>query len=545
MTTVAARHRVAVGRGPSGAFFALLRRAFMDARVRTIAFAYVFAVYAYIQPAGFRSAYPTLADRIMFAHSFAGNDAIRLFYGFPYDPVTIGGYSAWRVGGTLAIAAAVFGVLAAVRALRAEEDAGRMELILAGVIPRRTAFLASMAAIAGGVSILWLAMSAGYVAGGLSVGGSAYLALATVSVAAVFVGVGAVVSQLAPTRRIALELGTALVAVFLLLRVIADTVTGAGWVRWTTPLGWAEELRPFTGAQPLVLVLPVLATALLLLAAGRISATRDLGNGILPSRDTAAPRLGLLSTPTAQALRTERGSLIIWTGCVAAFSVILGMIAPSISTAGISSGVSREIAKLGAGSILTPTGYVAFVFIFFILAVCLFVCAQVSAARQEEADEQLETMLALPVGRTGWLGGRVLLAAAGAVTLSLTAGLVTWAGAASQGVNVPLSDMLEAAANCLPIALLFLGIAVLAYAAVPRASTGIAYGLVTIAFLWYLVGAVTRVPKWLVDATPFARIGFVPTQPFRVVAAIVMVAIGMLAIGAGLALFRRRDLAGA
>ena len=59
----------------------------------------------------------------------------------------------------------------------------------------------------------------------------------------------------------------------------------------------------------------------------------------------------------------------------------------------------QELAKLGSGSIFTPTGYLAFVFIFFILAVCLFVCAQVAAARHEEAEQQLETLLALPVGR--------------------------------------------------------------------------------------------------------------------------------------------------
>src|SRR6516164_11011917 len=98
---------------------ALIRRALLDGRIRTIAFAYGFGIYSYIQPAGFASTYPTLADRIEFAKSFAGNNAIRLFYGYPYDPVTIGGYSAWRVGGTLAIAAAAFGVLAAVRAFRA------------------------------------------------------------------------------------------------------------------------------------------------------------------------------------------------------------------------------------------------------------------------------------------------------------------------------------------------------------------------------------------------------------------------------------------
>ena len=82
--------------------------------------------------------------------------------------------------------------------------------------------------------------------------------------------------------------------------------------------------------------------------------------------------------------------------------------------------------------------------------------------------------------------------------------------------------MLEAGANCLPVALMFLGIAALAYAIVPRASAGLSYGLVTVAFLWELFGSLLSVPKWLVEATPFAHVGLVPAQPFRAGAAVIM-----------------------
>jgi len=528
-----------------GAVRALARRALRDARTRTLAFGYLFALYAYIQPAGYRHTYPTVSDRLAFAHSFAGNDALRLFYGYPYDPVTVGGYSAWRVGGTLAIAAAVFGVLAAVRALRTEEDTGRMELILTGAIGRGTAYASAMVAIAACVLMLWVAQLAGYLAGGLPAGESAYLALATTSVVPVFVGVGALVSQLAPTRRLALELGSATVGLFLVLRVIADTASGAAWLRWATPLGWAEELRPFTGPHPLVLLLPAAASVLLLASAARIATGRDVGTGLLPANDTAEPRLRLLSSPVAQALRGERGSLSVWLISTGAFAFILGMVSTSISSAGISKSIQREIARIGSGSILTPTGYLAFVFIFFVLAVSLFVCAQIGAARQQEADEQLETLLALPVSRGGWLGGRLLLATCATVTISGVAGLLTWAGAASQGVHISLPRMLEAGANCVPVALLFLGIAALAYAIVPRASAGIAYGLVTVSFLWDLFGALLGVPRWLVELTPFAHVGLVPVQPFRGAAAVAMVGIGLVAAVAALGLFRRRDLLGA
>jgi ABC-2 type transport system permease protein len=521
---------------------ALAIRAFLDGRIRTIVFAYLFAVYAYIQPFGYRHAYPTGSDRLAFARSFADNKGLRLLYGEPHNLLTVSGYTAWRVGGTLAIAAAAFGLLAAVRAFRSEEDTGRLELVLAGVVGRRTANLSAMAAIAAGVVILWLAEFAGFVAGGLPAGGSAYLALATASVVPVCVGVGAVASQLAPTRQTALELGAATVALLFALRVIADTTSGAGWVRWATPLGWAEQLRPFSGAQPLVLLLPVAATVLLLVAASWIASGRDIGTGVLSGGDSSEPHLGLLSSPTAQAIRSERGSLVVWTSGVAAFAFLLGAVSKSISPADVSESMRKEIAKLGSGSILTPTGYLGFVFIFFVLAVSLFACAQVGAARRAEAEHQLETLLAQPVSRRRWLGGRLLLGTCATVAISLIAGLLTWAGAASAGVSISLRRMLEAGANCLPVALLFLGVAALAYAVAPRASAGIAYGLVTVAFLWQLVGSLLGAPKWLVDLTPFRHVGLVPTQPFRVGAAVVMLAIGAVSALAAVGAFRRRDL---
>jgi ABC-2 type transport system permease protein len=518
-----------------------MRRVLADARVRSIAFAYLFAVVACIQPVTYRNAYPTLPSRLAFAHSFGASKAVVLFYGKAYDLLTVGGYSAWRVGGTLAIFAAVFGLLAAVRALRTEEDTGRMELVLAGIAGRRTVYLASLAAIAAGGSALWLAELAGSLLGGLPAGASAYLALATASVAPVFVGVGALASQLAPTRRLALELGGAVVGLSFLLRVIADTSSGVGWLRWATPLGWAEELRPFTGAHPLVLLLPLATSLLLLVTAGRLAARRDVGTGLLASRDSAAPRL-LLSSATAQALRRDRTSLIIWLISIGAFAFVVGVIAKSISSAGISKQLQRELAKLGSGSILTAKGYLGFTFIFFVLTCCLFTVSQITAARHEEADQQLETLLALPVGRRRWLGGRVALATVAVTAISLIAGVLAWAGAASQGVSLSLPLMLEAGVNCLPTALLFLGVAALAYAHAPRASTGVTYGLLTVAFLWQLFGTLLGAPKWLVDLTPFSHVGLVPAQPFRAGAAAVMLAIGVLAAVGAIGAFERRDL---
>ncbi|HEY1275961.1 MAG TPA: hypothetical protein VGF25_13670 [Thermoleophilaceae bacterium] len=519
---------------------ALARRAFADARTRTIAFALLFFFAAFAQPRAYESAYPTHADRLRLADSFGANEAVRMLYGKPHDLLTTGGYVEWRLG-TVAIFAAVFGLLGAVRALRAEEETGRAELVLSGVIGRRSAFVAAMAAVAGGALVLWLALFLALVAGGLPGGGSAGLALALTLPLPVFAGVGAVASQLAPSRRLAIGISVAVLVVAFLLRVVADT-SDVGWLRWVTPLGWAEELRPFTGWQPWVLVLPVLATALLLFVSERVMRTRDIGSGLLPAHDTSPPRLRLLSSPLALAARSEWGGLLAWMIGVGVSGLIMGVVADSVASAGISESVRDQVAKLGGGSIATPTGYLGFAFLFFVLALSLFACMQMTATRREEADQRLETLFALPVGRRGWLLGRLLLAVGGGALIAFTGALLMWAGAASQGVDVSLARMLEAGLNCLPTALLFLGLAALAFAAVPHATAGIAYGLVSVAYVWETFGSIADAPRWLLDLSPFHHVGLVPAEPMRVTAAVIMVAIALVASAAAVRLFERRDL---
>ncbi len=523
---------------------ALAGRTLSDSRARNSSFAVLFALVAYITPVGYRSAYPTLADRLGFVHAFGGNASIRLFYGEPFDLVSVGGYSAWRVGGMMAIFAAIWGLLAAVRALRAEEDSGREEIVLAGLLSRSQAFTARLIATAAGTLMLWLALLIGLLAGALPLAESAYLALATVAVAPVFVGVGALASQLAATRRVAIELSSSALVLALALRVVADTDPGLQWLRWATPLGWVEELRPFSGARPAVLLLPLACAALLIALARRIAMRRDVGRGLLAARDSAEAHMRLLSSPAAFALREERGSLAGWLIGSGAFALIIGAISTSVSSVGVSSSFERQLRKVAAVSITTPAGYVGLCFLFFILIISLFCCAQIAAARHEEAQGRLETLLALPLKRGRWLAGRLALATAGAAAIALLAAVLAWAGAAAQGADISLLSMLEAAANCLPVALLFLGLAALGFAVLPRAGTGLGYGLVAVAFVWQLFGGLLGAPSWLLDISPFAHVGLVPAQSLRIGAALVMLAIAALAGAAALWSFARRDLIG-
>jgi ABC-2 type transport system permease protein len=517
---------------------AIALRTLRDSRTRNLSFALLFLVGAAAQGATYRSAYPTLADRVQLAHSFGDNQAVRLLYGVPHDLLTVGGWMSWRLG-SLPIFAGLWGVLAAVRALRAEEDSGRQELVLAGPVGRGTAFRAALAGIGAGAAIVWLGLFVGVLAGRASAGGSAYLALALMSPVPVFVGIGALASQLAPTRRGATTIGGGALAVALLLRMVADT-SSAGWLRWLTPLGWAEELRPFVGARPAVLVLPAVASALLLAAAAVIARRRDVGEGLLAARESAPPRLGLLSSPTALALRTLWGGVVAWLVGVAATAILMGVISDSVAS-GLSQSIEDQLEKLGTAA-NTPTGYLGFAFLFFVLALCLFACFQLAAVREDESEQRLETLFALPVRRGRWFAERLVLVAGLAAVLALAAGLFAWAGAVSQGVDLSFGRMVEAGANCLPTVVLFLGLGALALALVPRAGTAIAYGLVGAAFLWEAVGGAADVPGWALGLSPFHHVGLVPAEPFDATGAVVMLAIGAAAAIAATWAFDRRDL---
>jgi ABC-2 type transport system permease protein len=288
----------------------------------------------------------------------------------------------------------------------------------------------------------------------------------------------------------------------------------------------------------------VLTGALLLATAARMARTRDIGTGVLASKDRAAPHLALLRSPLAQALRAERVGLLFWAAGAGALALVVGVVSKTVTSLGVSAQLEHTLQRLGVGSALTPKAYIGFAFSSLVLVVSLFAVSQIAAARQEE-EERLDTLLALPLSRHRWLAGRLGLAAAGAAGISVSAGLLAWVGAVSQGVSLGLTAMLGAGANCLPVAILVLGVAGLAYAAFPRAGTGIAYGLVVVAYLWQLFGSLLGLPKWLVRATPFAHVGALPAGEFRPGAAAIMVGIGLLAGIGAMQAFRRRDLLGA
>jgi ABC-2 type transport system permease protein len=99
------------------------------------------------------SVYPTVADRVRFAGLVNGTSSLVALYGRIYDTSSLGEVSLFKMGGLGAALVAVLTLLTVVRHTRAEEEAGRLELLGATAIGRHAALAAALV-VAVGVSVL-------------------------------------------------------------------------------------------------------------------------------------------------------------------------------------------------------------------------------------------------------------------------------------------------------------------------------------------------------------------------------------------------------
>ena len=201
-----------------------------------------------------------LPERAGLAKEFGSNAGVSALVGPAHDIQTVAGFTVWKCLAVLAVVGAVWGLLTGTRLLRGEEDAGRWELLLAGQTTRRAAAAQALAGLGCGLVALWAVTAVITVVVGrsskvdISPAGALFLAVAVVAAAAMFLALGALASQLAPTRRQASTYASAVLGASYALRMVADSGTGLGWLRWASPLGWVEELQPLTSPHPLALL---------------------------------------------------------------------------------------------------------------------------------------------------------------------------------------------------------------------------------------------------------------------------------------------------
>jgi ABC-2 type transport system permease protein len=490
-----------------------------------------------VAPMGYLSsieaAYPDAASRQHF-YDLNASSATFVVRNGPLYGSSAGNLLAWQCG-FVPVVVGLIALLTVIRHTRTEEEAGRRELTGATVVGRHAGLAAAVLATCGAVLVFGLLVGLGVAAQGVPAAGAFALGLGFSLTGWVFAGVGAVTAQLTWGAGGARGIGIGALVLAFLLRAAGDSSGSAGWLAWLSPIGWTHRLRPFAGEQWWILVLGVFATGLLVVLAVALSARRDLGAALLPARLGRATARASLRSPLALAWRLQRGTLLVWTVCLALVGLLMGGVAQNV--AGMvrdNKAVADVLARMGGGGAVMDA-YLAGTMTLFGLAAAGYAVQATLKLRAEEAAGRAEPVLATAVGRLGWALAHLVFALLGSAFVLAVTG---WATGLAYGSG---ASLVPAALAQLPAVWVLAGLAAALVGFAPRFAAA-AWGLLGAFLLLSLVGSALRWNETVLGISPFQHLPRLPGGTFSVTPVAWLVAIAVVAGIGGLAALRRRDM---
>jgi len=475
------------------------------------------------------------------AQSISVNPAFLAMTG-PITGTSVGAISAWRVSAVGTSLVALMAVFTVIRRTRADEEAGRTELLASSVVGRAAPLAAAViVAIGASLGIGVLTAAAGLANGQDAVGAVAFGG-AMAGCGVVFAGVAAIAAQLAESARTAVGIACAAVGVTYALRAVGDVNASLSWLTWISPQGWANHVQPFGENNLWILALFVLACLVTLTVAVRLLERRDLGLGMVPARLGPAtnPRL---RTPESLAARLHRGTLVGWAVGMVALGVVTGAVASTSSDLlGSNPQLEQVMARIGGAGAITDT-LLSTMGVLAGLIVGGYAISTALRMRSEEVAYRVGPVLAGAVGRTRWMAGHLVFVVLGPALLLLTAGVVAGIvnsielGSIGDGFGGALGAMLVQ----LPAVLVLGGVAVALFGVVPR-FTGIAWAVLVAALLLGQLGQLLQLPQWLMNLSPYTHVPQVPVVAMNWTPMIVLTLVAAAFMAVGVVGVRRRDV---
>lgn len=491
---------------------------------------------------GFRALYPDEGALSAAVGLVAANPAMVAFLGEVHAP-TYGGLTVWRIGAFQAAFVGILAVLTVVRHTRAEEQSGRRELIGSTAMGRHVPLWATLAVV--GAAVLAVGVLNGLVlaGSGLDPTGSFAFGLAITAAGWVQAGVAAVAAQLAESSKTANGIGLGFVGVAYLLRVVGDagTASGLGFLSWLSPIGLAQQVRPFAGERWELVAVLVGVAVVLVGVAQTISARRDVGEGMLATRRGPARAPRSLAGPLGLAVRLQRGVAVGWLVGLVTFAALIGLITDAFGDLiEQTPGMAEIFARLGGEQVIADAFLAAMLGLFGIV-VSAHALQSLLWLRSEEMGGEAEFLLTTTSTRTGWMSSHLTVALGVAVLDLVVAGMaVGTAYAVTIGDPGQVGRVVGAALVQLPAVWLVAGVGLALFGLVPRISR-LVWSLLGIWGLLTLLGTALNLPDWMLDLSPFTHVpdGFGTVELVPLVWLTGLAATVMLAGAWG---FRRRDV---
>ncbi len=482
----------------------------------------------------------------------SADPTMRAILGPPFDLGVAGGFTFWRVGAFTAIAAALMSGLGIIRATRAEEEEGRIELIRAGAVGRHVPLAAAVA-----LTLLWnlvlgVLVTASMAALTTPLAGAFASGLAIALCGATFTGVGAVMAQLFTSSRTARSwtMGIALGGLYLLRAVVDGSQEPAvpsrvlDALQWSNPLSWPALVRPYADERFWVLLLPVALTGVLMAAAFALETRRDHGSGIRSAPLGRPDGPAYLTGAWGLAWRLHRGAVIGWGIGMVVAAVGIGPLGTQMATLlKDNTAFTDIISRMGGGAEGLVDAYTIAMLGILTTFLALMGATVLARLRGEEAAGHAELMLSTATRRTAMAGSHLLVAASASVVFTLlTGGLLHMTAAREPNWSV-FAAGLAAAGVLLPGTVLVLGLVMLVIGWRP-AALPVVWAVLGWSIVASWLGALLNFPDWLLRLHPWGHLPKLPTDDVTWTAIGWETLIGLALLVAGFVGYRRRDIQG-
>lgn len=451
---------------------------------------------------------------------------------------TIGGVTANEFGFVAAIGVPLMMIMIVNRHTRKNEESGRLDLLLAGVVGRNLPLFSALIWAVTAIAVTATGIGVALITAGADPVGTAAYCASLLMLGLVFAGISAVAAQLFVHSRSVIAAGIAALIAAFILRGISNF--GPETIAWLSPLGWHDKTHHFGDVRWWVLALPAGAALLLIALAAKLNSLRDVGAAFFPSTPGKPVASPWLASPIGRVMNALRGTTTAWACGVAALMALYGTLAKVMVDA-IKDNPDWAV-FFGSGESLLDATMAMFLRMLAMLGAA-FAIASVSMVRSEERVGRTEMLLATRESRPAWLattlvpivGSTLIVYAVGALALAIPAGIAL-------ADDDLMRRLLTASLVYLPVVLLFAALSVALYGVLPRLFIPIAWTAFAVCAVVSYLGPGIQLNSDFINALPFNLVGDVPGGDIRWGSVVSLVAATAVLTITGFVGFTKRDV---
>lgn len=377
----------------------------------------------------------------------------------------------WRGVSQIALVLGIGSLLTVIRHTRADEEAGRSELIRACVVGPYANLTAALILTGVGNLAAGVLIALSIIALGGAAGGSFLFGATMSAVGCFFAGIGALGVQLRENSGTARGIGVAALGLGIAMAILNNFGGGDTLLKWITPMAWQRLTQPFAGNHGWSLPYCAAFATVPIVIAYVLSARRDLGAGVLLACSGSPEAAPHLSSPLALAWRLHKRSFIGWLVGTVLYIAVFAVISPGLSNTG---GMSDWLSNLGGTSWSDEVGlgyvFISISFYLISLFVAVYAMTAVLRLKKEENEGRAEILVDKQVSRIRWMSSHLIVASLCSAALLVAMGIAGRLvyGLATGDLNNEFWHIFGMSVSKIPPVWILLGVTALLYGLWPR-----------------------------------------------------------------------------